>query len=387
MSQMSSRGTGGGGSGIIQTIAGDTGSITGANVTIFANNATENSGATVRFVNSGTTSTLNVTDTSFNTFIGRTCGNSTLTGSLNVGLGASLNVLTTGVENTAIGASLLSSLQAGSDNVAVGNGANNLVNGSNNVLIGNTLITNLVNGSRNVVIGFESGVGLTTNDSNNIIILNSGLAGDNNTIRIGDTQTKNFQRGITGVTVAASAPVAVASTGQLSSLGFGTAGQVLTSNGAATSPTWQAAGGGTNTTFSAYMSADAVDVTGDNTDYTIICDVAIVNQGSNYNTTTGEFTAPNTANYNFSFNALAESAGNFNSSNWFLKVNGSSANQFFAGSLPSTNSFSSIYASSVLSLNAGDVVTWTFSANSTAGKDVNIFGTQTLIRFSGFQIS
>ena len=45
---------GSGGSGLIQTIAGDTGSITGANVTIYADNAANNSGATPNT----TTSTL-----------------------------------------------------------------------------------------------------------------------------------------------------------------------------------------------------------------------------------------------------------------------------------------------------------------------------------------
>jgi len=52
-------------------------------------------------------------------------------------------------------------------------------------------------------------------------------------------QNKAFIAAITGTTVAASSPVGVTSTGQLSDLGFGTATQILTSNDAGVSPSWQ----------------------------------------------------------------------------------------------------------------------------------------------------
>jgi hypothetical protein len=93
--------------------------------------------------------------------------------------------------------------------------------------------------------------------------------------------------------------MAVSSTGQFSDLGFGTAAQVLTSNGAGVSPTWKAAGGGTTALFSAYLSANATNVTGDGTVYIIPFDTAVVNLGSAYNPSTGVFTAPVTGNYMF----------------------------------------------------------------------------------------
>ena len=44
--------------------------------------------------------------------------------------------------------------------------------------------------------------------------------------------------------------------------------------------------------FNAYVSGDILNVTGDGTTYTIIFNATLNNQGSNFNTTTGTFTAP-----------------------------------------------------------------------------------------------
>ncbi len=60
------------------------------------------------------------------------------------------------------------------------------------------------------------------------------------------------------MTVSTSAPVGIDGSGQLSSLGFGTAGQVFTSNGAS-SPTWQAPITD-NTVASAIASGSAVSL-------------------------------------------------------------------------------------------------------------------------------
>lgn len=49
--------------------------------------------------------------------------------------------------------------------------------------------------------------------------------------------------------------------------------------------------------FSAYLSASTADnVTGDNTDYTILCDTTLITDG-NYNTGTGTYTAPATGRF------------------------------------------------------------------------------------------
>ncbi len=103
------------------------------------------------------------------------------------------------------------------DNCSVG--INNLVNvtsAANNTLFGNSCGNSLTSGSDNICIGINSGTTITTG-SNNIIINNAGSPAENDTIRIGNTQTRNFQVGIRGVTTDQinAIPVLVDSLGQL----------------------------------------------------------------------------------------------------------------------------------------------------------------------------
>ena len=89
--------TTGGGGGVINTILGDSGSVSGVTVTIFANEAAATSGSSVKFVNGGVVSTLNVTDSSNNTIIGLGSGSSAFGGTdcVAVGQGNLLNGITT----------------------------------------------------------------------------------------------------------------------------------------------------------------------------------------------------------------------------------------------------------------------------------------------------
>lgn len=289
-------------SSLIKIINGDTGSITGSTVTIFANNATLNSGASVKFVNSGTVSTLNLTDVNNNTLLGKFSGNLSGGFSENVGLGGCLQSVT-----------------SSSENVAIGNGVLNTLTGpmggaGGNTAVGFSAASLLVDGTDNVCIGANCGSAYTGSESVNILLGSPGVIGDSRVLRLGNTdamtgQSTCYVAGVTGVTISSSAPIAVDTNGQLSSLGFGTATQVLTSNGAGVSPTWQAAGGGgASTTFFAYVSSSIVNPTGDGTPYTVIFDSTLNNTGSAYATGTGLFTAPATGMYHFdtciAFNAI-----------------------------------------------------------------------------------
>ena len=91
---------------------------------------------------------------------------------------------TTGEFNTAIGLQALFSNSTGSANTAIGV---------------NALRSNII-GNRNIAIGFEAGRDLTTGD-NNIAIGNLGVAGESNTIRIGDpgTHTTTVLSGNVGI--------------------------------------------------------------------------------------------------------------------------------------------------------------------------------------------
>jgi hypothetical protein len=91
-----------------------------------------------------------------------------------------------------------------------------------NTAIGYRSLYNNIAGSYNTSLGYNSGLNLTTNESDNIMIGDYGTIGDNNTIRIGindgsaRAHTRNFQAGIAGVTVANSNTVVINTvTGQL----------------------------------------------------------------------------------------------------------------------------------------------------------------------------
>lgn len=161
----------------------------------------------------------------------------------------SMDSLTTGSNNVAVGKNTLVVMTGSVQNVAIGASAlqNLAVSTGSNTAVGYASLDTITTGTANTALGEGAGGDLTTSDSSNIVIKNAGTPGDNNTIRIGTQgagvgqQSRAFVAGITGVTVAGSAPIAVDTNGQVSSLGFGSATQILTSNGAGTSPTWQAA--------------------------------------------------------------------------------------------------------------------------------------------------
>jgi len=244
-----------------QTITGDTGgalSPTAGNWNIITDNTT------VKFA--GATSTLTQDFGLTNLIMGSSAtGITTATFSVGVGFEA-LDVLSSGLGNTAVGYHSCLAVTTAGSNTAVGqNSLLDDISSPGNTAIGHSSLVSLLSGdgsntaiginsggscatgTQNVFVGANSGSACNSSESSNILIKNIGAAAESNTIRIGTVgsgagqQNRAFVAAITGVTVAGSAPVGVDTNGQLSSLGFGTAGQILTSNGAATSPTFQTA--------------------------------------------------------------------------------------------------------------------------------------------------
>jgi hypothetical protein len=192
----------------INTINGDTGSITGSTVTIRAFNAAGSTNeGTVKFNNSGTTSNLTFTDDA-----------------LNIGLGKGvLSSIAGGSENTGLGNAALAAVTSGTGNVGIGSNAlNTLASGNNNIAIGlRALNSTGYSGSGCVVIGPNSGTAYTSNQSGNIVIGPAvyGSTDDNFVIRIGTNSltTKTFIGAIRGVVPSAgnAVPVLVDSNNQL----------------------------------------------------------------------------------------------------------------------------------------------------------------------------
>jgi Chaperone of endosialidase len=123
---------------------------------------------------------------------------------------------TTGEGNAANGHLALYSNTTGDSNTA--NGRNALINnttGSGNTANGVDALYSNTTGNNNVALGNSAGGFLTTGD-NNIVIVNDGVAGESNHIRIGSvgTHTSTFIAGISGAVVAGAA-VKVNANGQL----------------------------------------------------------------------------------------------------------------------------------------------------------------------------
>lgn len=170
---------------------------------------------------------------------------------------------------------------------------------------------------------------MPSTEANSINAATAGIVGNSGTAFTGSPATQyNVQvGGSTTSTLANVAPsstsgVALISQGSSSNPTFGTvaiagggtnATSFTQSNGIVTyngtslvnyaGPQISSGGIMTNTTqpmFFAYLSSTVSNVTGDGTDYTIKCDSTHINVGTNYNTSTGVFTAPVTGNYVFS---------------------------------------------------------------------------------------
>jgi hypothetical protein len=157
----------------------------------------------------GTTGNLN-TATGWQALFNNTGFGSTATGAF------ALWSNTTGEVNTADGVEALYSNTTGSGNTA--NGVDALYNnttGSGNTANGVDALYSNTTGNNNVALGNSAGGFLTTGD-NNIVILNDGVAGESNHIRIGSvgTHTSTFVAGISGAAVAGAA-VKVNANGQL----------------------------------------------------------------------------------------------------------------------------------------------------------------------------
>ncbi len=185
----------------------------------------------------GQAALLNLTTGGFNTAVGYVSLRGTTTASFNTAIAAGALPANIASGNTATGAGVLLSNTTGFNNTAVGtfalfrndNGSHNTAIGVN-ALVGNTdssLNTAVgdsalsgTTGSNNTALGFSAGSDLTTGNNNIVIGFGVfGVAGESNTIRIGNTDiTDTFIRGISGATASGGAAVFVNGNGKLGTM-------------------------------------------------------------------------------------------------------------------------------------------------------------------------
>ncbi|PYK11682.1 MAG: hypothetical protein DME61_00080 [Verrucomicrobia bacterium] len=200
--------------------------------TLLANTADKNTATGAGALLSNTTGIDNTANGVFALFsnttggINTACGDEALfsntTGTYNTASGAdALRQNSTGTENSAFGWAALDANTIGNYNTACGGQAlQSCTIGNNNTAVGTGALYGNTTGSSNTAVGVNAGSNLTTGDNDIDIGYNvQGVAGESNTIRIGDTNiTTTIIRGISGQTIASGATVFVASNGQLGTM-------------------------------------------------------------------------------------------------------------------------------------------------------------------------
>ncbi|HJW38899.1 MAG TPA: tail fiber domain-containing protein [Candidatus Udaeobacter sp.] len=170
---------------------------------------------------------------SSNTANGQAALQGNIGGSDNTAVGWHALIDSTGAFNTAVGSGALASNGGGNFNNAFGRGAlalhtngdgnvavgdsalANHTTGTGNTAVGNSTLVNSITGDFNIALGVFAGQNITGN--NNLDIGNGGLAGESDTIRIGNpSNTRAFIAGTFGVTTGGAAiPVLIDAMGQL----------------------------------------------------------------------------------------------------------------------------------------------------------------------------
>jgi hypothetical protein len=201
---------------------------TGGNNTANGNNALNSNTTGSNNTATGVYALFSNTTGNFNTATGNNALSSNTTGFNNTATGVgALFGNTTGTYNTANGFGALENNTTGRLNTATGVGALEFnTTGNFNTATGNNALFSNRTGENNIALGFDAGESLT--GSNNIDIGNIGVAGESNTIRIGNevaftdgagiihpAQTNAYIAGINGVDKSSGAPVFIDANGQL----------------------------------------------------------------------------------------------------------------------------------------------------------------------------
>jgi hypothetical protein len=203
-------------------------------------------GSSVAFIPATGNALLQVTDASLNTIIGESSGGSTTIGTTNQSFGAfNMNdPAFTGTQNSICGSFCMQVSGSASGNSIVGNASGQtLTTGANsNTILGSSVFATLTTGHSNVGVGNSSGGNYTSSESNNLLINNAGVLGDQGVTRIGNSnQTSCFVSGISNVTLSnpsAQTVVVDPSTGQLGSTTGSNSLKVTTYNVSDSPATW-----------------------------------------------------------------------------------------------------------------------------------------------------
>lgn len=197
-----------GGGGGITTINTDSGSVTGATVSLFAQGSSVSAGSTCEFIVVGgfpTEMQFRTSDNNGNTIIGLNTGTFPSPGTDNTGLGVGVlaSSLNTSLGNCAFGNSSLGQLTSGSGNCSMGNQSMfSLDTGTNNIAIGDSSMSQATGASSNVAIGSNALSSILTSSDNIAIGVNALSFVDNvSNVAIGSNTLASLSTGSNNVGV------------------------------------------------------------------------------------------------------------------------------------------------------------------------------------------
>jgi len=140
--------------------------------------------------------------------------------------------------------------------------------------------------------------------------------------------------------------------------GYGSAGDVLTSNGSGVLPSFQAASGGSGDSFLAILSATQTNATGDATTLQVPYDTIVIDTASGFTTgASAHYTFPTTGNWfitsTITYNTADGTSG-------YILVNDliATSNTFrnISAIIPATGSYFTILSTSIVAVTAGDTL-------------------------------
>jgi hypothetical protein len=184
-----------------------------------------------------------------NTIIGSSAGDALTGANAVVAIGqAALSGTASATGTVAIGQNSLQILTSGASNTAVGyQTGDRLTTGSANTLLGFNAGGALQTGGNNILIGAQAGDLVTTGSNNTIIGDISGSASLANNLIIGVGSSVRFQSNANGAV-------------NFDGTNYGTAGQVLTSQGQGSAVTWSTPAGGLISTVTTAATGSSVTV-------------------------------------------------------------------------------------------------------------------------------
>jgi hypothetical protein len=178
---------------------------------------------------------LNASTAANNVAIGCNAGEQLSTGSNNVLIGDSAgDTITTGTQNTFVGSGsggLVATTSEGNTGLGFSALGQGVTSGAYNVAIGNSAGLSVTSGALNTLVGYTAGQAITTGGSNTLVGRYVGTSTLSNNVVLSDgAGAIRFQSNSSGA-------ISLGAGGA-----YGTAGQILVSNGSGAAPTWTSSG-------------------------------------------------------------------------------------------------------------------------------------------------